>query len=155
MPGPGNYQVPDSLSRNGGSWSFYSPKSEIEELQARAADLPGPGEYEIKGVANGIGKGVQVRHFFLPVFSVMWEPETAFIKNVHGVYTVQFSDANPKSALERYIYENKDTPGPGAWKWLITSPSVAAGQLPEECHCAIMKLCCLTVCRCIFEPDAG
>jgi len=67
------------------SWSFYSPKSEIELLQARAADMPGPGEYEIKGVASGVGGGVQ------------------------------FSDANPKTDLERYIYENKDTPGPGAY----------------------------------------
>ena len=47
-PGPGSYPLKSTLNSTGGSWSFYSPKSELEWAQERAAAQPGPGEYDVR-----------------------------------------------------------------------------------------------------------
>merc|ERR1719316_52695 len=54
-PGPGSYPLKSTLAVNGGSWSFYSPKSDIEWAQERAASQPGPGEYDVRLKEYGFG----------------------------------------------------------------------------------------------------
>ena len=55
-PGPGEYQLPDSSTLiKGGTWGNFKPKTEIEQLMARANDTPGPGNYSVPNTLNKNG----------------------------------------------------------------------------------------------------
>lgn len=44
-PGPGEYIAKSELDAKGGSWSRYTPKSDVDWMMYHAKQIPGPGQY--------------------------------------------------------------------------------------------------------------
>ena len=64
MPGPGEYSAPEIGKGGGAAWGKYKPKSDVEWMMYRAAQIPGPGAYKLKDIGEDT-KGVCPMHGLL------------------------------------------------------------------------------------------
>merc|ERR1711871_1282631 len=55
-PGPGSYELPSTMTVAGGTWGKFTPKTEFDWIEYRAAQIPGPGKYKsAKSTLNSAG----------------------------------------------------------------------------------------------------
>ena len=115
------------MGMNTGGFSTANPMTQIDILEKRAAEVPGPGEYHIPGVGDCTSG--QLFSTANPKSHIDWAVFEAKAKPGPGQYAVDkafkaandskgggsFSTANPKSHIDWAVFEAKTKPGPGQY----------------------------------------
>lgn len=131
-PGPGEYDIPDSLSLiTGGSFNKSNPKTDLEWVEYRAKQIPGPGRYMSMDQTSGLNKAGGAWSKYKPKSDVEWAMERAAKtpgpgeyrpKPVEPSYNTTFGNFEPKSELDWVIHKAKDTPAPGQHQPSVIPP---------------------------------
>ena len=86
MPGPTDYNVPPPKGPSGGTISKGHPKTQLDWIELRGKELPGPGQYGV-----GVSKG--------PLL----------------LSGGKFNESRPKSEFDWIVYRSSQLPGPGQY----------------------------------------
>lgn len=120
-PGPGAYELPTTLTNTGGTWGKFKPKTELDWVRYRAAQVPAPGDYHSDKFST-LNKTGGSWSKYKPKSDVEWRMEKAAKEPGPGEYQVQlpsstttatFGNFTPKSELDFVILRAKESPAPG------------------------------------------
>ena len=124
-PGPGEYQIASALSTFGARIGRENPKSDIEWIMLRAAELPGPDAYQ-SSVYKPTGPAPRFSTAIVPS-DIEWKIMRAPLTPGPGQYAapidkyesdtpaVHFSNFRPKSEIDWIIHRASETPGPSSY----------------------------------------
>merc|ERR1719198_2808098 len=123
-PGPGAYNLPDSLDLiTGGAFNKSNPKTDIEWVMHRAKQTPGPGRYLDDSQMTSLTKSGGAWSKYKPKSDVEWAMDRASKMPGPGQYqpkaqgptfNTTFGNFEPKSELDFVILHANDSPAPGA-----------------------------------------
>merc|ERR1719271_115981 len=123
-PGPGAYNLPDSLDLiTGGAFNKSNPKTDIEWIMHRAKQTPGPGRYLSKDQMTSLTNSGGAWSKYKPKSDVEWAMDRASKMPGPGQYTIKsqgpsfnttFGNFEPKSDLDFVILHANDSPAPGS-----------------------------------------
>lgn len=122
-PGPGEYDLPSTLTETGGTFNMSKPKNEFELAQYRAKDIPAPGDYFNIDTASTLVKSGGSWSKYKPKSDVELSMDRARQMPGPGEYkivlkpdtvSVSFGDAEPMSEIERVMLNASRSPAPGA-----------------------------------------
>jgi hypothetical protein len=120
-PGPGAYELPTTLTDVGGTWGKFKPKTELDWIEYRAAQVPAPGDYHSDKFST-LNKTGGSWSKYRPKTDVEWRMEKAAAEPGPGEYqvllpasttTATFGNFTPKSELDFVILRAKESPAPG------------------------------------------
>ena len=120
-PGPGAYELPSTLAASGGTWGKFKPKTELDWVRYRAAQVPAPGDYHSDKFST-LNKNGGSWSKYKPKSDVEWRMEKAAKEPGPGEYkvllpasttTATFGNFTPKSELDFVILRAKESPAPG------------------------------------------
>lgn len=120
-PGPGAYELPTTLAQSGGTWGKFKPKTELDWIEYRAAQVPAPGDYHSDKFST-LNKNGGSWSKYKPKSDVEWRMEKAAAEPGPGEYkvllpasttTATFGNFTPKSELDLVILRAKESPAPG------------------------------------------
>jgi len=122
-PGPGAYNLPDSLDLiTGGAFNKSNPKTDIEWIMHRAKQTPGPGRYLSKDQMTSLTNSGGAWSKYKPKSDVEWAMDRASKMPGPGQYqpkaqgpsfNTTFGNFEPKSHLDFVILHANDSPAPG------------------------------------------
>lgn len=120
-PGPGAYELKSTLTKSGGTWGKFKPKTELDWIEYRAAQVPAPGDYHSDKFST-LNKNGGSWSKYKPKSDVEWRMEKAAAEPGPGEYqvslpasttTATFGNFTPKSELDFVILRAKESPAPG------------------------------------------
>ena len=120
-PGPGAYELKSTLTDTGGTWGKFKPKTELDWIEYRAAQVPAPGHYHSDAFST-LNKNGGSWSKYKPKSDVEWRMEKAAQEPGPGEYKVvlppsttsaTFSTFTPKTELDFVILRAKESPAPG------------------------------------------
>eukprot|EP00591_Stephanopyxis_turris_P005281 CAMPEP_0195521784 /NCGR_PEP_ID=MMETSP0794_2-20130614/19333_1 /TAXON_ID=515487 /ORGANISM="Stephanopyxis turris, Strain CCMP 815" /LENGTH=581 /DNA_ID=CAMNT_0040651403 /DNA_START=113 /DNA_END=1858 /DNA_ORIENTATION=- len=120
-PGPGAYELKSTLADSGGTWGKFKPKTELDWIEYRAAQVPAPGDYHSDKFST-LNKNGGSWSKYKPKTDVEWRMEKAAQEPGPGEYkvllpasttTATFGNFTPKSELDLVILRAKESPAPG------------------------------------------
>lgn len=123
-PGPGAYDLPDSLDLiTGGAFNKSTPKTDIEWVIHKAKMTPGPGRYLNKAQMTSLTETGGAWSKYKPKSDVEWAMDRASKMPGPGAYqpkkpepsfNTTFGNCEPKSQLDFVILRANDSPAPGS-----------------------------------------